>query len=295
MMTTSPRFPTRATRFEDAAHDLWQRAVQAVAEGWRWDGAVEQLVDDRAQAWGARAWYTDPQARRHQAVYVYEDHTRRGHYRRHMASDPTPVVTAPDCDLEAYLTRHGIPHQVIGALTQTAEYQGIARCYGDRRAARSGVYFMHHIDEGLRVLRDLGASLAAQRAYCLHPVVQEDAALARHVSEISTYTTDPHVALLMMEYRHVANRALSHHAIRRAEDIDLGPLPEVADMLRADKVQNYKDFLLYHQHTHPRRDALRRYFELWLERLELSSQQVQAWRDVLDVPMWRQVRSADAP
>lgn len=283
----TPRFPIRATRLEDAAHYLWQRAVQAVAEGWRWDGAVERLVDDAGEEWGARAFYTDPSEKIHQAIYVYHDHTSRGHYRRHIEADGTPVVTAPDCDLEAYLTHHGIPHVVIGAFAQSREYRGIAQTYGDQRAARSGVYYMHHIDEGLRVLRDVGADVLAQWAYCIHPLVQEDHALAKNGWELHSSISDPYVAVLAMEYRRVANNALSHHPIARAQDIELGPLPEVAHMLRADKVQNYKDFLLYHDKTHPRRDALRRYFELWLERLDISDAQCARWREVLDVPRWR--------
>ena len=41
-------------------------------------------------------------------------------------------------------------------------------------------------------------------------------------------------------------------------------------MLRADKLQNQKDFLAYHAKSHPRRDVLARYFELWLQRLGVT-------------------------
>ena len=40
-------------------------------------------------------------------------------------------------------------------------------------------------------------------------------------------------------------------------------LPEVRDMLIADKIQNYKDFLFYHKGTHPRSRELEEYFKNW--------------------------------
>lgn len=60
---------------------------------------------------------------------------------------------------------------------------------------------------------------------------------------------------------------------RRAEgEIALSPLNEVNDMLRADKVQNHFDFLRLHERSHPRREALARYFHNWFVRLDLVAQ-----------------------
>lgn len=282
---SAARFPLRAVRFEDAAHYLWQRAVQAVAEGWRWSGAVERLVEGD-EAWGARALYEDEGGALYQSIYVYDDHTGRGHYRRFLEAHPLPVVTAPACDLERYLVKNSIPHEVIGSFGMTKEYRAAEMYYGDRCAVRSGVYYMHHIDEGLRVLRDVGATEAAMRAYCLHAVLQEDGALAESAWRVRELSDDPYVILLAMEYRNIANGALSYREMSDASEIALGPLGEVADMLRADKVQNYKDFLLYHAQTHPRRAVLDRYFRLWLERLGVEPERFEAWRAALDVPRW---------
>jgi hypothetical protein len=52
-----------------------------------------------------------------------------------------------------------------------------------------------------------------------------------------------------------------------ADEIRLSPLDEVNARLVADKVQNRKDFLLYHRATQPRRAELEHDFELWPERL----------------------------
>lgn len=151
------------------------------------------------------------------------------------------------------------------------------RFYGEGRAARSGVWFMNHIDEGLAVLGDLGASEAAKKAYCLHPLFQADADLASWAPRSGEATSDPYVLLLALEYRNIANAYLSRREIEGVGEIALGPLREVHDMLRADKVQNYKDFLLHHAATHARAAKLDRYFRLWLERLGISREAFAGW------------------
>lgn len=156
------------------------------------------------------------------------------------------------------------------------EYDAVQRFYGKRRARRSGVPLMNHIDEGLVVLDEIRASDLAKRAFCLHPLVQENAAL------VETFSNDPDLAkfspravLLAMEYRWVANNYLSHHPSRPPQEIELSPLKDVNDMLIADKVQNYKDFLIYHLGTHTRSARLDQYFRQWLERLGVSKERFQ--------------------
>ncbi|MBL9017802.1 MAG: hypothetical protein JNL83_26685 [Myxococcales bacterium] len=158
-------------------------------------------------------------------------------------------------------------------MRDTAEYQAIARHYGERTARRSGVPLIRHIDHGLAILRAIGATGRAMRAFCLHPLVQADADLA--ACDLSALTTDVHVMALALEYRSVANAALSTRALASAADIRLSPLAEVNDMLIADKVQNRADFLLHHAGTHPRSAELDRYFRLWLERLGVDEDRYQ--------------------
>lgn len=102
---------------------------------------------------------------------------------------------------------------------------------------RTGVMFMHHIDEGLAVLRSLDASGQAKRAWCLHPLLQADADLQAALPRLATLTEDPYVLVLAMEYRRLANAYLSHREITSISERDLGVLPEVVNMLHADKVQ----------------------------------------------------------
>jgi hypothetical protein len=155
------------------------------------------------------------------------------------------------------------------------QYRLIATFYGERRARRSGVRLMNHIDEGLRILDALGASREAKQAFCLHPIVQADEDLARAAAEggaLRTPGLDPLAVALALEYRAVANAYLSTRTVVALEEIRLSPLPDVQAMLVADKVQNRKDFELHHRATHPRAAELAAYFERWLRRLGVSEE-----------------------
>ena len=158
------------------------------------------------------------------------------------------------------------------SIRDSREYAAIARDYGDRRAKRSQVPLIRHIDDGLAILNAVGASDAAQRAFCLHPLLQDDASYAANFPRARELTDDPHVLGLAVEYRRVANAALSTRELADADDIELSPMAEVNDMLIADKVQNRRDFLRHHSVSHPRSEILERYFALWLERLGISAE-----------------------
>lgn len=160
-------------------------------------------------------------------------------------------------------------------IQDSVEYRRIAEHYGVRTARRSGVPLILHIDEGLRILDAIGASEAAMRAFCLHPLLQADVDLVANYPRIDQLSDDPHVIALALEYRHIANAALSTRTIASAQEIALSPLREVNDMLVADKVQNRSDFLQHHAATHPRSRELARYFELWLERLAIDEARYQ--------------------
>lgn len=265
-----PRFDMDAPDIAGASRYFERRAVQGLMEGHTWTGELTPLTDAHGVLWGVRTTVHDAEGTLRQSVYVLASQRGQGHFSRYLAQTRLPFVTAPDCDLEAYFTRRGVPYVVSGRFTTTREYRAIERAYGARRAARSGVLYMNHIDEGLGVLRHFNASERARRAWCLHPLVQSDEALAESFPRLHELTEDPQVLALALEYRNIANAYLSHREVEGVGDIALGPLADVADMLRADKVQNYKDFLLHHRETHPRREALERYFRLWLERLGIS-------------------------
>ncbi|BBA65570.1 hypothetical protein [Xanthomonas phage XacN1] len=160
------------------------------------------------------------------------------------------------------------------------EWNMILEHYGEGRAKRSQVPFINHIIEGLAILRYIDASTQAKAAFCIHPIIQADADLVENFDWVRK-TVGGDVLMLAMEYRSVANEYLSHRNVFSLNEIRLSPLKDVNDMLIADKVQNYKDFILYHHGTHPRSNELHEYFKNWLDRLEC--------RDVMDeyFPGWQ--------
>lgn len=145
------------------------------------------------------------------------------------------------------------------------EYDLIAEYYGTRCAERSKQPLIKHIDEGLIILDMIGASDNAKRAFCLHPLFQDDQNLAKNLHYAETI--DPAIILLTMEYRNIANQYLSDRYIKYIYEITLSPLKEVNDMLVADKVQNYSDFRKFHYGTHSRFAELEQYFINWLSKL----------------------------
>ncbi len=265
-----PRFPLDADEFEPAVRYLQARQRQALVDGWKAEAGAERLVQDGLE-WGVRTFARSPTGIRHQSIYVYASQRRRELFAEHLLrTRHTPVVTTPDADLERYLDKHNCRYDVVGRYIETYEYRVIAEQYGDKRAARSGAYYMNHIDEGLAVLAGLDASERARRAFCLHPLVASDEALTRYYTYADQLTADPHVLTLALEFRHIAGMSTSARDIASAAAIPLGPLSDVHDMLRADKLQNYKDFITYHRATHAHAERIDRYFRLWLERLEID-------------------------
>lgn len=143
--------------------------------------------------------------------------------------------------------------------------------YGDKVAERSRVPLINHINEGLVILQELGASYAIMAAYCLHPLLQDDLELSNNYHRVSNLC-DIVVVGLAMQYRRAANAYLCRP---ETDDFTLDKIrsrvgvhrlsQHVKMMLIADKQQNQKDFLKYHQATHPRSEELTQYFKNWLE------------------------------
>lgn len=168
---------------------------------------------------------------------------------------------------------------LAAATARSQEYAAIRSFYGSATARRSGVRLMNHIDEGLRVLEEIGADYLTARAFCLHPLFQADDDLLKYGMFFAAGAANPPPPLmvLVMEYRSAANRWLSDKVTVSDNGRIIfdgrphpGPLRWVQEMLIADKVQNYKDFLTYHKATHPRSGALDAYFNAWLQCLNVN-------------------------
>lgn len=160
-------------------------------------------------------------------------------------------------------------------------YHLISRYYKGKKAKRSGVPYINHINEGLVVLQEIKASQTAMDAYCLHPMLQEDSVLESSIKQMEH--VDHRVLIAAMEYRNVANRGLSCFQVDDPDHIYLGPLKDVKDMLVADKVQNRKDFLEYHLGTHAKSKELDRYFRNWLRALGVTEAEYDRLAKAIDL------------
>ena len=170
----------------------------------------------------------------------------------------------------------------------------ITEFYGDKTAKRSGVPLINHIHEGLVILDRLDAHPDVMEAFCIHPMVQADEDLKANYYSLICGTGGKKLFLpisanvigLALEYRNIANNFLSDQIetgpgswgaeeTYAKKPLKLSPLPPVNMMLVADKVQNKKDFVRYHQGTHARSRELTYYFDLWLKVLQISPDRYQ--------------------
>lgn len=157
------------------------------------------------------------------------------------------------------------PTDIINDITSES-YKLIKSFYKDDVTKRSNVPLINHIDEGLYILNKLKSSSIVKDAYCLHPILQSDDSFIKNKSlDFKGIATES--LLLSMEYRRVANSYLSRNKI---EDFVGFTCNEIREMLMADKIQNYKDFMLYHYGTHDRSNELYEYFNNWFSLLNID-------------------------
>lgn len=255
------RFNKHATTIPEAYEYVVNRSKQLLRLGYHMLHSTLEIRE-----WGLSIFFGKGNEL-YQVIYLLEQFRGTGKYKTLVNG---VILTSDECELETYLQRHELPY-VKAFLSPFYEYDLISQYYGDKKAERSGVYYMNHIDEGLAILEHIGASGVAKRAYCLHPMFQMDNDLLGTYSVGGTMSQiDAKVFIATMEYRSVANEYLSARTIQSIDEIRLSPLKDVNDMLIADKVQNCKDFELYHIKTHPKSKELENYFDNWFDRLGVN-------------------------
>jgi hypothetical protein len=272
------RFNMHATEHHEVLSYISNRAVQLASEGYVWSTSMLGLLDENSDTWG----YVTTFCRGNHtfyALYVLKQHRGKGLYKKYIrehGKDRT-YITTPDCKVYGFLKAHA-PHVVLACQFQSRPaYKAMQAVYGDRRAKRSQVHLMNHIDEGLVLLWNMGITDEATiDAYILHPLVQENKYFEKFLDYGSNLGIDAKTLMLTMEYRGVANAFLSqmenHRGYHNHEKIKLSNLKQVNDMLIADKIQNRKDFRRYNA-THERADWLEKYFSQWLKALDVSEKQ----------------------
>lgn len=272
------RLPYDANTEAEVFQYYTTRARQLWHEGFRWEQSLEKVGD-----YGFLTYFRKDGSR-YASAYVLNDFRGKGLIKDLLALPKEPFVTVTDCHVASVFEHCQVPYVLAGPWLDSVEYGLVQTFYGDGRARRSGAYLMNHIDEGLAILRQIGATEQAARAYCLHPLLQDDEPLQQNYGRVAqalaSLPDGAHVLGLAIEYRSVANEYLSAKAMPEA-GLRLSALKEVNDMLVADKVQNRKDFEKFHLGTHPRSERLVCYFGEWLEALGVADQYT---RLVADLP-----------
>ncbi len=178
----------------------------------------------------------------------------------------------------------------------TPEYPAVERWYGSRTAVRSGLPFMRHIDQGLLVLQELTDDMDVLRAWCVHPLFQVNEFFEpmmkqseSHVAPLINVVSNPRVVVFAMEYRAVANAFLStdhdyvivHEGTQRPR---ISVLPQVNQMLLADKIQNYRDARLhvFSKVSADEAKSLDNYFHLWFSALGVGGWEVARYEAILE-------------
>ncbi len=266
MLLPIARLDHHATIQAQALQYMKTRAYQLLIHGY-------QIESIRALNVGLKAIYRRGDEK-FASIYTYQQDQGFGWYKFHAAETSEPIITINDCNIESYLVKHDINYVLVPGIYDSPEYKAIERHYGDREANRSKIFYMQHIDEGLRILSWLGSDLDTMKAFCLHPLFQADEDLVMSLSSLSLSSFSPQAVIYAMEYRQFANAYLSKRTISSIDDIALSPLKPVNDMLIADKVQNFKD-LQWANTKHPRYEELKQYFENWHKRLGIKPNSIE--------------------
>lgn len=255
------RVPYDANSEEEVIQYFKTRQLQLASSGFSWDRKLYKNND---------GYFVhikeDNTGKIYDAFYVLLQDREKGASLR-LISSLNDIVTINDCGVVNFLKKHQKNHLVVSGAFDMPEYKMVEKFYGDGCANRSKAWFMNHIDEGMIILSHIKKSDAAKAGFCLHPMTQDDDNLGKNFEMLSK-KGNPYNVGLSLEYRNIANAYLSKRAIKSIDEISLSPLTEVNQMLIADKVQNYKDFTIYHLGTHPRSNILEQYFNNWLEKLE---------------------------
>ncbi len=254
------RIPYDATTEEEVIQYFKTRQLQLAHQNYFWDNKLYK------NQFGYFIDLISKNCDKYQAFYVLKQDRNKG-YSKKLINSLNKILTINDCRVVSFLESQEKDHTVVNGSFDTLEYKIVEKFYGDGTAKRTGVWFMNHIDEGMIILNHLTKTDASKAGFCLHPLTQDDSNLEANfdylVDTVPSYNLG-----LSLEYRNIANAYLSKRELKSISEISLSPLKEVNDMLIADKVQNYKDFLLYHKDTHPRAKELDHYFNNWLDKLD---------------------------
>lgn len=257
MNLTSYSIDFNANNHEDAKSYMDYRSLQFLKFGVRLNH-TEKIQE------GWIYFYTCPhiQGGPWASIYLLENFRGKQNYTRLLQQWQVAILTLKECEIEDYLISRKVYHAVF---EHSPAYKLISSYYGDKKAKRSGIPYIYHIDEGLAIQRMMGFdNQLISDAFCLHPMLQSDEDYEKNKNfDFYSHGIDERAVDLAIQYRDTANSYLSNNQL---EDFVGFPNQEVAYMLLMDKVQNFKDLILFNQ-SHPRYDSLCVYFENWFKLL----------------------------
>jgi hypothetical protein len=201
------------------------------------------------------------------SIYILKQYRGQQIFIQRLQQFQIAIITLKECNISSYLKK--IKCNYI-ELEHSESYKLIQNVYQDNKAERSKIPFIYHIDEGGFILNKIGASDIVKDSYYLHPLLQSDDEFNKNKS-LNFNNINTESLILTTEYRRVANSYLSTMDISSFVGF---PNNEIKQMLLADKIQNYKDFLLYHKGTHVRSGILEEYFLNWFKLLEIDLKEV---------------------
>jgi hypothetical protein len=197
------------------------------------------------------------------SIYILNSYRGKGIFHKRLKEYDIRIITIDECNIENYLVKKNIDHKIY---SHSKAYKIIQKYYKDQRTKRSKVPLIYHIDEGGAILEKIGSSNITKDAYYLHPLLQSDEDFNKNKT-LDFIGVNYESVILAMEYRRVANSYLSTMDISNFVGF---PCEEIKQMLIADKIQNYKDFMKYHYNEHERSKDLYKYFHNWFELLEVD-------------------------
>ncbi len=259
-MLNLPRFNQFARNLNEVLFYYHNRATQLLSTGWSWNGEFQDLdYGIQVQLYKANVAYD--------SIYILKK--GQGYLTRWFDEQPRNFVTMQGCTSMYDWVSKKEKKYTLATPYDSDAYREIAIFYREQRAKRSKVFYMNHIDEGLYILQKINASKIVCDAYCLHPLYQNQNDFANNWNKLKILNQDYiNAVVLALEYRNIANAYLPSKIICSLEQINLS-IPEVNQMLIADKIQNRKDFELYNS-NHSNAERLKRYFQDWFYVLNIS-------------------------
>lgn len=150
----------------------------------------------------------------------------------------------------------------VSFLEEEIEYNYISDLFHNKISKVTEDLSMNIMEEGLAILNILEASHNAKKAFCIHPLFENDESLAKTWEMNRIPNCDSRSLILAMEFRTISGRRSGNNG-----KIRLSMIPEVNQMLLADIMQKYKTFEINQRGVHPKSNELETFYKNWIIQL----------------------------